>query len=69
MTTTFHKPIKKTGSNMKTWNVDRDGQPFGQIWTFFGVGETHFFHAKTLNGTHQTFKYLRDAKDYMERVA
>lgn len=43
---TVSAPIKRKGSNMIVRNVDVDGKPFGQIWTFKARGETHGFHAK-----------------------
>jgi len=68
METSFSKMIKNNGSSMRTWNVDRDGKPFGQIWTFVSRGEEHPFHAKTLDGKYQTHGRLVDAKTYMEHV-
>lgn len=64
MTTTFTKE-KARGTNRTAWNVDRNGEPFGQIWTFKAQGEAHPFHAKTLSGEYEKFPTLADAKAYM----
>lgn len=47
---TITGPIKNKGSNMITFNVDLNGVPFGQIWTFKAKGERHGYHVKTLAG-------------------
>lgn len=65
MTTTITKKTKVKGGNMIQWNVERDGVPFGAIWTFKAAGEVHPFHAKTLAGNYQVFGTLEEAKDFM----
>jgi hypothetical protein len=55
MPTTFHPVAKVSGSNQTTINVGRNGKPFGQLWTFTANGETHGWHAKTLNGSYKLF--------------
>ena len=45
-------------------SVDRNGLPFGQIWKFVDdIAGT--YHAKTLEGNHQMFNTLEEAKDFM----
>lgn len=49
ITITKEKAIK--GSNRIAWNVDLDGKPFGQIWTFKNTfTETYRFSVSTLAG-------------------
>lgn len=50
-------PSKDT--NQRTINVERNGRPFGQLWTFEAKGETHPWHAKTLAGDYHAF-YAKD---------
>jgi hypothetical protein len=46
---TITKAPKVSGSNAIRWNVDLDGRPFGQIWTFKNTKtDTHRFHVATL---------------------
>jgi hypothetical protein len=42
--------VKHKGSNQVAFNVDLDGRPFGQIWTFKANGEWHPYHVSTLSG-------------------
>lgn len=65
---TFTKQATAHGSNMTQWNVDRDGNPFGQIWTFRAPGEVHPYHVKPLDGVHETFRTIDQAKRYMEKA-
>ena len=59
---TFSKP--KRGFQM-TVNVDRDGVPFGQIWTFRDTAsEWHPWHAKLINGEHKAFYGATKADGY-----
>ena len=58
--TTFQTAKKNAGSNSSIINVDRDGKPFGQVWTFTTKGEVHGFHAKTLAGAYKYFDYTPD---------
>jgi hypothetical protein len=60
MTTYFHTATKVSGSNQTSINVDRDGKPFGQLWTFNTKDETHGWHAKTLGGAYAYFDYIPD---------
>jgi hypothetical protein len=70
MTVTFSKSIKVRGSNQVRVNVDRNGQPYGQIWTFRNTAtEKHVWHFKTLSGLYQTFQHLRQAKAFAEHLA
>lgn len=56
----FTKAPKVAGSKIKALNVEVDGKPFGQIWTFTKTkGEFHPWHAKPLNGEHRAF-YAKD---------
>jgi len=67
MTTKFTKQIKSKGSNRIAINVDRNGVPFGQIWTYRNTAvENHPFHAMPLDGDHVTFPTLAQAKAHME---
>lgn len=52
---TIYANGKAKGSNMTTWNIDLNGKPFGQIWTYKAKGEVHPFHVKTLNGYYASF--------------
>lgn len=66
---TFLKVAKKPGSSQQTINVERNGKPFGQLWTWPNTKtEWHPWHAKPLNGDHKTFDNLKDAKTHMEAV-
>jgi len=68
-TTTFIEVPKKPGSSQHTINVERDGKPFGQIWTWPNTAtEHHLWHVKPLNGNHETFDNLKDAKTHMEGI-
>lgn len=53
------------GSNRTEWNVDKNGVPFGQIWTFKGEGEEHPFHAKTLAGAYEWFHTYKAAETFI----
>ena len=69
MATTFYKVPKVRGGEQITINVERDGLPFGQLWTFPNkVGFTHPWHAKPLNGEHRTFATKKAAKNFMKSV-
>lgn len=46
--------VKVSGSNMIAFNVDLNGVPFGQIYTFKAKGEVHPYHVKTLAGFYAT---------------
>ena len=53
---TFHPKATKPGGSQITINVDKDGEPFGQLWTFKKKpGYYHPWHAKALNGEHACF--------------
>ena len=65
--TTFIKVAKKPGSSQQTINVERNGEPFGQMWTWPNTAtERHPWHALPLNGNHETFDTLKQAKTYMQ---
>lgn len=63
MATTFQTATKNAGSKQTTINVDRDGKPFGQLWTFTNKGEVHGWHAKTLDGAYAYFDESPNKKD------
>lgn len=70
MTTKITKAKKLPGSQERSWNVDRDGVPYGAIWMFpADLAKTH--HAKALNGDYAFFDNtnsdnpLADAKEFM----
>ena len=66
--TTFTKVITGHRSS-KTVNVSRGGEPFGQIWTWANTRtESHPWHAKPLNGTHEVFDTLPEAKEHMRNA-
>lgn len=69
MTTTFSAAVRNPGSKQVQWNVDRDGKPFGAIWTFKVPRERHPFHTKPLNGHHRCWYTLAAAKNHMKGVA
>lgn len=49
---TITKQPKFKGSNRVAYNVDLNGVPFGQIYTFKAKGEVHPFHAVKASGEH-----------------
>lgn len=56
MSLTFRIQKKRHGSTMMVVDVERDGQPFGQLWTWPTTRtEDHPWHAKPLNGEHKVF--------------
>lgn len=59
---TVTKKAKVKGSNRIAYDVDLNGVPFGQIWTFKAAGEVHPFHVKTLAGAYGTFKTYAEAE-------
>lgn len=53
---TYHPLKTVSGSNAHTINVDLNGQPFGQLWTFRNTRTTwNPWHAKPLAGEHKAF--------------
>lgn len=54
--------VKHSGSNAINFNVDLNGVPFGQIWTFKAKGEWHPYHVKTLAGYYATFNTYKAAE-------
>ena len=66
MNTTFTKQANIRGSKAINWNVDRDGEPFGAIWTYKKTRtETFMFHAKAQCGS---FRY-RHARGFITASA
>lgn len=70
---TFKNILPAKGANRREINVEVDGKPFGQLWTFMAKGETHPWHAKTLSGEYRAF-YSKDggltaALDFMTIMA
>lgn len=53
------------GSNCIKWNVDYNGRPFGQLWTFKARGEVHRYHAKSLAGVYANFATYAEAESFM----
>ena len=49
---------KFKGSNRYEWNLRKDNNPIGQIWTFKERGEEHPFHLKLLSGEYGTYPNL-----------
>jgi hypothetical protein len=73
---TFTKREVRRGSSQIVIDVERNGVPFGQLWTFKNTRTTwHPWHAKPLNGEHKAFykgetgRDLVAAKAYMEAHA
>lgn len=62
---TLTKVAAVKGSNRVAYNVDCDGKPFGQIWTFKAKGEVHKFHAKALSGEYEAFDTKADAEKFL----
>lgn len=58
MTATKFAPAKTCkDSGRISINVDRNGRPFGQLWTYRNTAEEfHPWHAKTLAGAYQVFQ-------------
>lgn len=69
----FIKVKPFAGSAMtNVYNVNRNGQPFGQVWTFKNTRtEVHPYHAVLAAdpATHQTFSNIKAAKDWMVEQA
>ena len=56
MAFTFGPKTTTPGSSTIKINVDKDGEPFGQLWTFKKKpGYFHPWHAKALHGEHKAF--------------
>ena len=53
------------GSNRTDWNVDLEGRPFGQIWTYKARGERHPYHARALDGRYETATSYQAAETIM----
>lgn len=47
---TITKQPKLKGSTRVVYNVDLNGVPFGQIWTYKFPGEVHVWHAAKATG-------------------
>lgn len=63
---TITKQPKLKGSTRVVYNVDLNGVPFGQIWTYKFPGEVHVWHAAKANGEligngHATYKAAETA--------
>jgi hypothetical protein len=57
---TFHSPSVSRGSNQTKINVDLNGRPFAQLWTYTAKGESHPWHAKvTKTGRYRAFEGKR----------
>lgn len=58
------KPAVK-GSRMHQWNVDKDGRPYGAIWTFHkSPGYCWKYNARLLSGQWASFDTLAEAKAF-----
>lgn len=53
------------GSNRIAYNVDLNGRPFGQIFTFKARGEVHPFTVVTLAGASGQFKTYAEAERFI----
>ena len=63
---TFTKVRRNIGSSCTQVNVDKDGRPFGALWTFRNTKtEWHPWHAQALNGEHRTFPEYQQAVAYI----
>lgn len=63
-TTTFTLVPKLRGSTMLTINVDRNGKPFGQIWTFRERGCKCKVNVKLLDGRDAKLDTIEQAKRF-----
>lgn len=68
--TDFSKANKHKGSSRTFWNVERNGVPFGQIWTWkVPADEVHPYHAKTADdASYGEFETLVDAQLFMTKL-
>jgi hypothetical protein len=65
---TFLKSLVAKGqrSSQVTVNVELNGAPFGQLWTWPNTRtEFHLWHSKPLDGDHKLHNTLREAKQRM----
>ena len=68
ITITKRRAVK--GSTAITWDIDRNGRPYGQIWTFKAKGEQHPHHVKTLSGFYrQVWGPFADAEKLVHHLA
>jgi|14_taG_2_1085336.scaffolds.fasta_scaffold97039_2 hypothetical protein len=57
--------VKPIGRKI-TVNVSRNGEPFGQLWTWSNTRtERHPWHSKPLDGEHKTHKTQKAARKRM----
>lgn len=61
---TITKNVAK-GSNRIAYNVDLNGRPFGQIWTFKANNEKHGYHVKTLAGVYKLYSTYDEAEHFI----
>jgi len=61
---TITKVVAK-GSNRIAYNVDLNGKPFGQIWTFKAKGEKHGYHVKILAGKYKLYSTYAEAERFI----
>lgn len=55
MEITYRHKLPAKGENNREINVEVDGEPFGQLYTFSAQHEQHPWHAKLLNGEYAQF--------------
>lgn len=59
---------RNKGSNQITINLELDGKPYGQIWTFRNTNtEQHPWHVKLLSGEYKNFPTMSEAKQFAAR--
>jgi hypothetical protein len=66
---TFKKLPPLPHSTRIAWNIDRNGYPYAQIWTFENVNEFHVYHLKTLSGLYKTFSSFEKAEEFVIHLA
>jgi len=59
----YTKVPKVSGSSIQTINISKDGKSYGQMWTWPNTkNETHPWHVKLLNNTHNISYAMPKAK-------
>jgi hypothetical protein len=54
------------GASQITWNVDKNGRPYGQIWTFNRQKGFRFHYtAKLLSGQVEFFNTYKEAENFI----
>lgn len=68
-TFTYHPQVSNSGSNMLTQNVDLNGKPYAQIWTFKNTKtEQHPWHVKKLSGDYASFWHYSEVDVFIREI-